>query len=838
MHAFSRPYGSSRCAVPTPQSSHTTLRRPWAAFGVLAAAALAAQTGCTGCTAGEEVVGHGPIAPLVTGPMGTPRGGLTSEQLETFERGEAVLKHRFTIEEGLGPEFNVTFCGACHEKPVFGGSAGLYRNFFLTGRVDSEGVFRAGPAGGVIRLYNYANPSVTTSLLAGVSGADAVKGETPSAEQRPAPARAPVAPEVNVFAQRNPIPFFGVGLLAELSDEEILKYADPDDLDRDGVSGRPNYDRGFVGRFGRKSQTVSIEGFIRGPLFNHLGITTDPLTDAQRAKLPVDSSGSDVEAKHLADEILKWAQAAAPDGPLVDDDAAADPEMTRQELFDLVSYTMLLAAPRPEPLNAQTTRGLQTFDAIGCNTCHVPRLVGPRGPLPVYSDLLLHDMGEDMSDGLLQKEATASEFRTQPLWGLVATGPFLHDGRAHTIDAAISYHGGEGERARNRYNALDDSEREDLIAFLESLGGRDQYTDGLLAKDTPLPAVGEYGGPIAELSPDDETEFLLGREMFDHEFGFDEGVGGPRLNGDSCRACHFDPVLGGSGPRGVNVTRSGILNGRGEFTMPSVGTILHRVTALNGRGIVQQEGANVFEHRQTPHLFGLGLIESIPEATIRANADPGDLDGDGISGRVSEIEGGRLGRFGLKAQVPSIDEFVRDAVTAELGMTLPLESGLTFGKIHDNDAIADPEFSLDDANLLRVFLHKLGPPPRTMTGKDPALVAAGEELFETVGCTKCHTPSMQNNEGVDVNLYSDLLLHAILPDGAPGIEEASATMQEFRTTPLWGLATTAPYFHHGAADTIDQAVRMHAGEAAAVTEAYTALSTEDQDALLEFLGSL
>ena len=89
-----------------------------------------------------------------------------------------------------------------------------------------------------------------------------------------------------MIAQRNPIPFFGVGLIAELSEAAILKHSDPIDIDGDGVSGRPNYDQGFVGRFGRKAQTVSIEGFIRGPFFNHLGITTDPLSNEQRRDLP------------------------------------------------------------------------------------------------------------------------------------------------------------------------------------------------------------------------------------------------------------------------------------------------------------------------------------------------------------------------------------------------------------------------------------------------------------------------------------------------------------------------------------------------------------------------
>ena len=97
--------------------------------------------------------------------------------------------------------------------------------------------------------------------------------------------RGTVEEPANTFALRNPIPFFGIGLLAELPEESILRYADPDDANGDGISGRPNYDRGFVGRFGSKAQTVSIEGFVRGPIFNHLGLTSNPLSDEKRAVL-------------------------------------------------------------------------------------------------------------------------------------------------------------------------------------------------------------------------------------------------------------------------------------------------------------------------------------------------------------------------------------------------------------------------------------------------------------------------------------------------------------------------------------------------------------------------
>ncbi|MFQ5411504.1 MAG: di-heme oxidoredictase family protein, partial [Phycisphaerae bacterium] len=695
------------------------------------------------------------------------------------------------------------------------GSAGLYRNFVLAGRLTSDGAFfnseSAGEAGGVLRLFNFG----------GIG-----------------PARPIVPDSTNIFAHRNPIPTFGTGLLAELSDSEILSRADPDDADGDGISGRANFDRGFVGRFGRKSQTVSIEGFIRGPLFNHMGVTTNPLTNEQRSQLPVDSSTAArlkaFESAPISGDPKNdpHAQAAAPDGPTIDLDAATDPEMSPDELFDLISFVMLLAAPTPEPLTAQSENGRRLFHQANCSACHTPRIMGPRGPVPAYSDLLLHDMG-DLADGIVQGEASGSEFRTQPLWGLAATGPFLHDGRAVTVADAILAHSGEAKASRDAFAALSNAEQTDVVEFLLSLGGRDQYSPGLVPPNTPMAPTGEYGGPIRNLVADEQDRFMRGRDLFDKDFGFSEGAGSPRFNGDSCRACHFDPVIGGSGPRGVNVMRHGIMNPAGEFVPPSVGTILHKETGLLDQGVIPQTDVDIFEHRQTPHIFGLGLIDRIPEGIIKSNADPADTDGDGISGRVSLTDDGRIGRLGWKAQVPSIAEFVRDAMAAEIGLTVELQPGLTFGKVDDNDSIDDPELSASEAEDLAFFISMLAPPPRQPI-QDAMKVDTGEALFASIGCTKCHKPTLGAADG----MYSDLLLHEILPAGALGIEDTSANMREFRTAPLWGLSQTAPYLHSGEADTIDQAIRLHDGEAAAVRDAYLGLSQGDQEALLAFLGSL
>lgn len=775
---------------------------------VVALVALAATaSGCPGPD--DPPDDHGPVAEGISGRLGDPLPGLSEERLGQFTRGQEVAFRKFSPSEGLGPAFNVVSCRNCHERPVLGGSAGLYRNFSLAGTTLADGGFlpaeSAGPAGSVVRLYYYGDDF---------------------------PARPPLDATVNTFGQRNPIPFFGTGLLAEISDEEILEREDPDDADGDGISGRANYDRGFVGRFGRKSQTVSIEGFIRGPLFNHLGVTTDPLDEVQKAALPVDSSAAVVPGSNDA-----FRQAAAPETSLIDDDAAPDPEMSTEALFDLVAFAMLLAAPELEALTEAGIRGRAVFDDLDCGACHTPRLDGPRGPLPVYSDLLLHDMGPELADGIQQQLASGSEFRTQPLWGIGPVGPYLHDGRAQTLEQAILMHGGEAERSRDAAAELDASEMGDLVEFLLSLGGRDQLGMGLIEPDEVTPAPGEYGGATPGLTAGDLEAFEQGRRLFDRDFGRLDGAGGPRFNGDSCRACHFEPVVGGSGPVDVNVMRHGMLDAGGAFVEPSVGTILHKLLALDDEMVLPQDGSTIFEHRQTPPLFGLGLIDQIPEASIVANADPDDATTpDGITGRASYTAGGALGRFGWKAQVPSIAEFVRDAMAAELGLTIAPQDGLVFGLTEDGDDVPDPELPVADAELLAFYLSNLGPPPRTGDPTEPQVVA-GEQVFADVGCASCHVPALDSPAG-PVPLYSDLLLHETLPEDALGIVDTDASMREFRTPPLWGLATSGPYMHDGRAETFDAAIVAHDGEAVAVRDAYQALDATDRDALMAFLGSL
>ncbi|MGF1469778.1 MAG: di-heme oxidoredictase family protein [Sandaracinaceae bacterium] len=732
----------------------------------------------------------------------------TSEQRAAFERGQAVALRRFTLEDGLGFEFNISFCGGCHERPVFGGSAGRYRDFLLIAEQINE----------------------STQAPAGVAGVLPVYHRTEG--------RNPTDPAANLSARRNPIPFFGVGLLAEISDDAIRANADPDDRDGDGISGRVNEDGSRVGRFGRKAQTVSIEGFIRGPLFNHLGITTDPLTTDQQNALPVPSGTDRAFRQHqrrLRMGAIRSAQVQSGESPTRDDDGVPDPELSPQDLFDVISWSMLLAAPEPDEPTPETEEGRVLFGDLGCEGCHVPTLQSPRGRLPLYSDLLLHDMGPELADGITTMGlAEGSEFRTQPLWGVVATGPYLHDGRADTLDEAIRMHGGEARAARDAYAALDAVERQRVLTFLASLGGREQVTDGLLPPAEPVPAPGQLGGPDRELSTAELLQYEAGRAFFDRDVFVTEGLG-PEFNGDSCRACHFEPMIGGAGPIGVNVIRQGIVDGD-DVLAPAAGTLLHRFSAEAVRP-ESDPAADVFELRQTPPMFGLGLLGAVPEAVILEAADPDDDDGDAVSGRAHRLGDGRLGRFGWKAQVPSLAEFARDALTAEVGLTLPAQEGLTFGATVDDDAYADPEVALADLEDLVFFIERLGPPPRQRT--DPEAEDRGEALFAEVGCADCHRV-LRLDDGTPVAAYTDLLLHDVTPGEEPavGTPDGMASPRELRTPPLWGLVDTGPYMHDGRAGTIEAAIDRHFGEADRSQAAYSELSAADRADLLAFLRSL
>jgi CxxC motif-containing protein (DUF1111 family) len=236
-------------------------------------------------------------------------------------------------------------------------------------------------------------------------------------------------------------------------------------------------------------------------------------------------------------------------------------------------------------------------------------------------------------------------------------------------------------------------------------------------------------------------------------------------------------------------------------------------------------------------VFGLGLIETIPERAIETYADPLDEDGDGISGRPQRVRDpatGRvlLGRFGWKAAKPTLAAQSAAALLQNLGV---------------NDRASA---SNSDVTALVGYLKALAVPARRRWTESSA--QEGERIFTDIGCAKCHRPSITTGQdpawpelsGQIIRPYTDLLLHDMGPNLADGVPEATAEGREWRTPPLWGLGLIPivngemRLLHDGRARSPEEAILWHAGEAAAARHRFTTLPRAKRDALMTFLGTL
>jgi CxxC motif-containing protein (DUF1111 family) len=400
----------------------------------------------------------------VAADFGDPIPGLSPSALQDFQNGRQTFLRRFTRTEGVGPHFNAVSCASCHEDPVAGGSSQRYRDFFLAAATQPNGTTTT-----VYEDCTLNNSLVARSQLCLPSLVVPHYGPTGTLADPVAAAveHAPIPVEANVVARRNAPPLFGIGLFSLVADSEILSRADPTDADGDGISGRVNRiatENNAIGRFGFKCQTASVEAFNRGALQNQMGLTSDSL-DLVTTEGPC--------KKNVLEDLLgsktAFAQVAVPRDRIVDYDGVPDPEISRIRLADLVSFQENLAAPRRGPITPSVVRGREVFATIGCTDCHVTSLSTPLGLIYPFTDLLLHDMGPGGADGIVMGQASGSEFRTQPLWGLCQHPPFLHNGSADTVREAILAHGGEAEEARNGYQNLGPDDSVDLHRFLESL---------------------------------------------------------------------------------------------------------------------------------------------------------------------------------------------------------------------------------------------------------------------------------------------------------------------------------------------------------------------------------
>src|SRR5581483_8806919 len=363
------------------------------------------------------------------------------------------------------------------------------------------------------------------------------------------------------------------------------------------------------------------------------------------------------------------------------------------------------------------------------------------------------------------------------------------------------------------------------------------------ARAVPVSPVANFGDPLPDLTAEQNAAFGAGLEEFQNAETIESGLG-PTFNNASCVACHSNPGIGGSSA--ITVSRFGrLVNGQYD-SLAALGGSLFQQNAID-MGAQEQipKEANVIAHRQTTPLFGLGLIEAIPDREILRNAQRTAIHG--IKGRaaiVQDVVSGqmRVGKFGWKAQQATLLAFAGDAYLNEMGITnrfFPNENAPNgdTAKLAQFDQVADPEDQVDpdtgksDIDVVADFMRFLAPPPSSvLSAKLSPSANNGRNLFHQLDCAVCHKPAMFTGanpiaalSSKQVPLFSDLLLHDMGTLG-DGIVQGAAGPDEMRTAPLWGLRDSAPYLHDGRATTVDDAIRMHDGEAAESRDRYIQLT--------------
>jgi len=411
-------------------NSKGRLRKLVAALAMLGACAVVVAQTQVFTRAPRVTPGPPPIVPAPASAFGAPLAGLSTAQLQSFADGLEEFTNVDTPDSGLGPIFNNVSCVACHSIPAAGGGSAILETRF--GRLMNGHFDPLTASGGSLLQQSAIAPEC----------------------------RETVPPEANVIALRQTTPLFGLGLIEAIPDQAILRNAQMPQGDK--VAGRPSMIVDVasgtvrVGRFGWKAQQATILAFAGDAYLNEMGIT-NRLFPTENA--PNGNAALLAQCDHVAD---------------IEDQV--DPATGKSDIDRLADFMRLLAAPPQVQLTPATRSGQDLFARTGCAACHTPSMsTGPsdiaaldRKAVNLYSDLLLHDMGA-LGDGIGQAAAAPIEMRTAPLWGLRARGPYLHDGRAATVDVAIRLHDGTAASARNRYLQLPPNQQVQLLQFLLSI---------------------------------------------------------------------------------------------------------------------------------------------------------------------------------------------------------------------------------------------------------------------------------------------------------------------------------------------------------------------------------
>jgi CxxC motif-containing protein (DUF1111 family) len=394
-----------------------------------------------------------------------PAQNLTADQREAFQLGRGPFNFHWEIPQ-LGPLFNNDACGGCHA----GDGRGLSQ--IGNGTLVSQALIRVSlidgtpggtpdvPGGDVpvpgfgLQLQDHSTsglPEVTVmqtwiehSELYG-DGEVAMLREPRVDAMRPDGSS--LAADVRMSYRQAP-GMFGLGLLEAVPEAEIAALADPDDRDGDGISGRmnmvwdPDRQATVLGRFGHKATEPTLRQQAAAAFANDIGLSS---------KVFPESGGTR--------------------------------DVNDDQFDQVVFFVSAIGVPAAAPQNAAARRGRGVFDELGCAGCHVPTLATgdhaiaqlAHQTIHPYTDLLLHDVGDLLTDARRDFLAEGVEWRTPPLWGLgmvqivTPAATFLHDGRARTLAEAILWHGGEAMAAREAFRLAAKQERDALIAFLQTL---------------------------------------------------------------------------------------------------------------------------------------------------------------------------------------------------------------------------------------------------------------------------------------------------------------------------------------------------------------------------------
>lgn len=473
----------------------------WSRSSIRAAYAVVAITAASGAYASDDRPGGAATSfkPVNSSAFSHPSANMRFERQLDFKVGDGIFRKLWVSapsstvsSDGLGPLYNARSCQSCHLKdgrgrPPAAGEEAV--SMFLRLSVPPQdaaqrqlletlqGSSIPEPTYG-LQLQNFSVQGLHAEgrmeihyndLPVRLADGELIVLRKPS--YRIADLNyGPLHPQAMLSPRVTP-PMIGLGLLEMIPEAEIMKQADPEDLNGDGIAGRANavwsaeHNRVMLGRFGWKAGMATVADQTASAFAGDLGLSS--------YLAPTASHGECTSAQPAC--------LAAPTG----DDPDEKVEVPRK-MFDLVVfYARNLAVPaRRNADHPAVGRGERLFADAGCGNCHRPHFVtGADSAKPEqsgqeiwpYTDLLLHDLGEGLADGRPEGLANGRQWRTPPLWGIglteVVSGHnlLLHDGRARGVLEAILWHGGESEPAKRKVMQMTRQERDDLLSFINSL---------------------------------------------------------------------------------------------------------------------------------------------------------------------------------------------------------------------------------------------------------------------------------------------------------------------------------------------------------------------------------